>query len=328
MHVALLGLGTTGSFVARQLRAPAVTAIQLYDVKPQRYDLVGPAVDTTVPHAFGLPKDDHHYDVAILATPVGTHLDRARSLLVGGTHVVSLSEDPAEIRQLLELDGLARQRGLSLVVGAGFEPGLSCLLVKHAASALDTIETISVSKAGTGGPACARQHHRALKTEGSEWLDGEWWNRRGGSGRDLAWFPDPIGARDCYKGGLASPHLLHLAFPEAGRITARLAANRRARFTSGLPMLRSPHEDGGPGAVRAELRGTKAGAIETVVYGSVDHPSVAAATVAVVAALGCVQGQAPVGAGGLAEWDDHKAFLRQLHKRGVKIAGFVGVLEA
>jgi len=110
MHVALLGLGTTGSHIARQLRAPAVTAVQLYDVKPQRYDLVGPAVDPTVPHAFGLPSKNHYCDVAILATPVGTHRDRAESLLMGGTHVVSLSEDPDEVRQLLQLDELARHR--------------------------------------------------------------------------------------------------------------------------------------------------------------------------------------------------------------------------
>ena len=71
----------------------------------------------------------------------------------------------------------------------------------------------------------------------------------------------------------------------AERVTARLAATRRDRLTSRLPMLRPPHADGGPGAVRVELRGERAGEGRvTVVYGAMDVPSVAAGAVAARAA--------------------------------------------
>ena len=51
---------------------------------------------------------------------------------------------------------------LTVVLGAGFAPGLTCVLAAHGMSWLDTVEEIHVSKVGTGGPACALVHHRAL----------------------------------------------------------------------------------------------------------------------------------------------------------------------
>ncbi|MGI9595927.1 MAG: hypothetical protein ACR2QK_07190, partial [Acidimicrobiales bacterium] len=176
-------------------------------------------------------------------------------------------------------------------------------------------------------PACARQHHWALKHSGQDWRDGRWELRRGGSGRDLAWFPDPIGARDCYRGALASPILLQREFPEAKRISARMAATRRDRFTGQLPMLRKPHRDGGPGAIRVEVRGRLEGGVETLVYGVMDHPSVAAATVGAVVAVRTGLGLAPPGARGLAHWADARMLLTDLYGRGVKVATFSGKLD-
>jgi hypothetical protein len=241
--------------------------------------------------------------------------------------VVSIADDPDEVEQLLELDDLAARQQRSLVVGAGFCPGLSGILTRFAADRLHQVDAISVSRAGTAGPACARQHHRALKREGRDWRAGQWELRRGGSGRDLAWFPDPIGARDCYRGALASPILLQREFPDADRISARMAATRRDRSTIRLPMLRRPHRDGGPGAIRVEVRGRLNGAVETIVYGVMDHPSVAAATVAAVVAIRAGQGRAPIGARGLAGWNDPASLLSELYGRGIKVAAFSGQLD-
>ena len=265
-------------------------------------------------------------DVVILAGPAGSHVELAETWLKQGSHVISISDDPDDVTGLLDLDSLASSRERSLVVGAGFVPGLSCLLTRYAADMLDTVEIISIYKAGTGGPACARQHHRALKRSGHDWLDGNWVLRRGGSGRDLAWFPDPFGARDCYRGALPSPTLLQRVFPEAERISSRIAATRRDRLTSWLPMLRPPHDDGGPGAIRVEVRGRRNRAVETIILGVIDHPSVAAGTVAAVAAAEAVAGQTPIGAHGLAAWSEPKRILAELHRRGVRVATFNGLL--
>lgn len=331
MRLALVGLGTTGSHLARQLIQAPASSLTLFDIDRGRLRRVSEAVATvardglTVTSAKPTPSDPP--DVVVLAGPVGTHIEMATEMLRAGSHIVSISDQPAEVEQLLWLDRLATKIGRSVVVGAGFAPGLSCVLTRYAADQLDSVDVISVYKAGTGGPACARQHHQALKRTGHDWIDGSWVLRRGGSGRDLAWFPEPFGARDCYRASLASPVLLQRQYPEAQRISARMSATRRDRLTSRLPMLRPPHDDGGPGAIRAEVRGRKGIAIETVILGVMDHPSVAGATVAAVAAVEAGAGRAPVGANGLVHWSDPKAFLTELRLRGVRVASFSGVLD-
>ncbi len=76
-----------------------------------------------------------------------------------------------------------------------------------------------------------------------------------------------IRERDCYRAALPDPVLLHHAFPGVGRITARMAATRRDRLTGPLPMLAPSHLEGGPGAVRVEVRGRRNGVEHVVVLG-------------------------------------------------------------
>src|SRR3954447_26399056 len=174
-------------------------------------------------------------DVVILAG-AGSGVTVARAAVAAGLPVVSVADAVAEVRSLLALDADARAAGVPVVIGAGFAPGLSCLLAAHAASAFDVVDEVHVARVGTAGPACARQHHNALAGSSIDWRDGEWVARRGGSGRELCWFPGPIGARDCYRAALPDALLLQPAFPAAHRVTARLAANRRDRLSAHLPM--------------------------------------------------------------------------------------------
>ncbi len=330
MHAAVLGVGATGSHVARQLTQSPLTELSLFDIDDQQLGRVGTAVrsivtDEVMVHSGPL---EHRAtpDVVVLAGAAGSHVEPAETWLKRGSHVVSISDDADDVAGLLDLDQVATDEERSLVVGAGFVPGLSCLLTRYAATMLDSIEIISTYKAGTGGPACARQHHHALNRDGHDWIDGDWVLRRRGSGRDLAWFPDPFGARDCYRGALPSPALLQKEFPEAQRISSRMAATRRDRLTSRLPMLRHPHEDGGPGALRVEVRGRRDHSVETIILGVMDHPSVAAGTMAAVAAAEAVAGRTPIGANGVAAWPDPKPVLAELHRRGVRVAIFSGLL--
>ncbi len=316
MRFTVLGLGATGSRVVQQLLALPARAVAgsvcVDDIDQRRVEQVLAAHPGAVA---GAHSDSS--EVVILAMPGGLHVDAARRALVRGAHVVSVSDHPDDVVGLLELDELARDAGRALVVGAGFAPGLTCLLARHAGNALDLVEELSIAKAGTGGPACARQHHRALKHLGAEWQGGSWLLRRGGSGRELTWFPDPLGARDCYKGWLSEPELLLRVYPEALRITARMSATRRDRLTSRLPMLRRPHPDGGPGGVRVEVRGRRGRSIETIVYGVMLGPSFAAACVAAEAATYIARADPAPGAWGLGELAEPLELLHRLRDRGV-----------
>jgi hypothetical protein len=264
-------------------------------------------------------------DVALLATPGDMHPESARRFVNEGMSVVSVSDGVDDVRGLLALDDSARQHDVAVIAGAGFSPGLTCLLAVHAGATLDSVDEIHIAKTGTGGPSCAQAHHRALGGDALDWRDGAWVTRRAGSGRELCWFPDPIGGADCYRAALPDALLLSRAFPGVERITARLGATRRDRFTARFPMLRPPHPEGGPGGARVEVRGRRGSARVVQVLGALDRPAVAAGAVAALAAVAAGSGQLQrAGAGGLAELVESLPFLTELAGRGVKAAVFEG----
>ena len=326
MRIAVIGLGAVGARAARQLASTdGVDAVLLRDERPERLDEVaaslGP-VAVAEPAAITAPPEA---DAVVLALPSGRHADLAGELIDLDVPVVSASDAMVDARALLDLGPVAKARGVPLVVGAAFSPGLTCVLARHAAAELDEVDEVHVARLGTGGPACARQHHRALGGTALDWRDGGWLQRQGGSGRELCWFPDPVGAADCYRASLPDALLLVQAFPGVDRVTARLAATRRDRMTARLPMLRKPHPEGAVGAVRVEVRGRRGTRRETRILGAMDRPAVAAGAVAAIAAVQAARGELQaVGAAGLAELVDPVAFLGELARRGVKAAVFEG----
>jgi len=325
VRVAVIGCGAVGARAARQLVSTArVDTVVLRDTRVDWLrsvgESLGPSVHIEVPPYRHAPD----VDAVIIATPSGTHPALARSALERGTAVVSVSDSIEDVRLLLTLDDEARRRDRPVVVGAGFSPGLTCVLARHGARAFDTVDEVHVAKAGTGGPACARQHHHALAGSALDWRDGVWIRRRGGSGRELIWFPEPVGGRDCYRASLADPLLLVPEFPSATRVTARMAATRRDRLTMRLPMLMPPHAEGGPGAARVELRGWRGTSREVAVYGVMDRAAVAAGAVAALATVWALDGRVRSGARGLASMVEPGAFLADLADRGTRVAVFDG----
>lgn len=325
MRIAVVGAGAVGARAARQLASTeSVTEVVLRDTDPARLAEVAASlgeVATAEPPPYDRPPAA---DAVVLAAPAGTHVPPARELVAHGIPVVSTVDDVDEVRGLLELGPEAEVRGVVVAVGAGFSPGLTCVMARHAAAGFDRVDEIHVAKAGTGGPECARQHHRALARTAVDWRDGGWVRRPGGSGRELCWFPDPVAAEDCYRAAVPDALLLLPAFPGVDRVTARMAANRRDRLTARLPMLRPPHAEGGPGAVRVEVRGRRGYGHEVRVLGAMDRPAVAAGAVAAVTATLAAQGQLPAGAAGLAQLVEPVPVLAELAHRGVKVAVFEG----
>ena len=324
MHVAVVGLGAVGTRAARQLASTDdVERVTLCDTQEGRVTEVASSLGKKAVAAQGSADDVPDADVVVLATPCGTQHAAAQALAAEGTPVVTTSDQIDEVRALLDLGPEAEARGTTVAVGATFSPGLTCLLARLAADKLDQVDEIHVARLGTGGPACARQHHDSLGGVALDWRDGGWQRRAAGSGRELSWFPDPIGAADCYRAALPDALLLVPAFPGVGRVTARLAANRRDRLTARLPMLRPPHPEGGLGAVRVEVRGRAADGIAVEILGAMDRPGIAGGAVAALAAVELGAGRARQhGSAGLASLVEVKPFLRELARRGVKVASF------
>jgi hypothetical protein len=326
VRAVLVGIGAVGARVGRQLASTdGLEALTLVDRDPKRAAEVAASLGPPAAVHGWDPAALDDADVLVIATPDG-HRAYAEAALERNAHVVSVADGIDEVRSLLALDAEARERDLAVVVGSGFSPGLSCLLARHAAADFDIVDEVRLAKVGTGGPACAAQHHEALGSSSTEWRDGAWVRRPGGSGRELSWFPDPVGGQDCYRAALPEPLLLVPAFPSAERVAARVAATRRDRMTSRLPMMRPPHPEGVIGAVRVEVRGRRGPVTDTRVLGAIDRPAVAAGAVAAVTAAWAADGRLlRAGAGGLAELvDEPVAFLAELARRGVRAAVFEG----
>ena len=323
--IAVVGVGVTGTRVATNLSGVDGLRIAVVD---RRHDVAVAMARSVAGAAVDL---DHAQfaDVAVLAHPA-PHAAVARRFLSNGVSVVSMSDDVDDIRDLLALADLATDNDIPLVVGAAMAPGLSGLLARLLAEQLASVDEIHVAMHGTGGPACARQHHRALGGTSIGLHDGEWIMRPGGAGRELCWFPEPVNAYDCYRAEIPDPVLLHRVFADVERITARMSATRRDRFTSRLPMLRPPHREGGVGAVRVEVRGGLAdGERETLIAGTSVRSGIAAAAVATAMARWAT---AAPGIAGVVVLGDPRlptaALLEQIAASGVPLSEFTGRARA
>lgn len=327
MRFLVLGAGAVGTRLARQLASTeGVEEVRLRDPDGARLAAVAESLGAPAVLDDGPIDAPAEVDVVVVAAPARRHGELARTFVGRGVPVVSTADAVDDVRALLDLDAEARERDLPVVVGAGFAPGLTCVLARHAADQLDAVDEIHVASSGTGGPACARHHHAALAGRSVDWKDGGWITRPGGSGRELCWFPDPLGGLDCYRAALADALVLVPAFPGVQRVTSRVAATRRDRLTARLPMLWPTHPEGGPGGVRVEVRGRRGSGRDVVVYGAMDRPAVAAGAVAAVAALQVAEGGVAAGAAGLASRVAPVPFLTELRRRGVRAAVFAGDL--
>ncbi len=318
--VGLVGYGVTGRRIGSHLLRQG-TRVAIFD--PMVSGLQRGAV--AVGHAADLAVTD----VVALSHP-HPHAQLAAEYLVTGVSVVSMSADIADVRALVDLDERARRSGAVMIVGAAMSPGLSGLLADHLWRQLHVAEEIHVATHGTAGPACAVQHHDALGETAIGWHDGVWIERPGGSGRELDWFPEPIGARDCYRAALPDPFLLQRIFPTVSRISARVSGTRRDRLTARLPMLTPPHAAGDIGAVRVEVRGAAAdGARLTVIAGASGPTSDLAAVVATACIEACIAGTVEPGVHLVGAPELHPAaLLRRVVALGVRLQEFTGVARS
>lgn len=285
MRALVVGAGAVGTKVSQQLLSSnTVDKILLRDVSPEKLGLASKTLGNRVEVEHFPFSKNMDADIVIIASPRGTQLEVVRQAISLRRPTVVVSDGLSETVSILNLEKEAFELGVPVVVGTGFAPGLSCVLASYGKTLLEEIEEIHVSKMGTGGPSCALVHHRALSRVSFGWRDDKWYKRFGGSGRELLWFPEPVGPQDCYHAALSDPILLHNAFPEVSRISAKMAATRRDRFTAFFPMLTPPHTEGGIGAIRVELRGIKNGIQENIILGVSEYPALAAASVTALTA--------------------------------------------
>jgi hypothetical protein len=305
--VGLVGQGVVGERIVTRLPG-IVDSLSIQVIDPRRESV---------------PAD---VDAVVLAMG-GGHAALAELLVRRGVPVVSVSDDLDDVRAMLDLDDLAREHDVTMVVGAGMSPGLTGLLARMLADQVAECDEIHIAVHGTAGPSCARANHGALSGRAIGIHDGGWIQRPAGSGREQCWFPEPVGAYDCYRAARPAPLLLHRAFPNVARISERVSANRRDRFTAWLPMLSPPHREGGVGAVRIEVRGAGADGMRvTKIVGVAELVGTAAAATAGAFVVEVLAGRLPAGTIGPADdVVDTIGVLQTVGRLGVRLQEFTGV---
>jgi hypothetical protein len=327
------GLGEVGVRTARQLRdTPGVDPLFVASRGRAPADSVASALlDGATPWDLddGLPSG---LTAVAAALPDDGDVELARAATRAGVAFASAADDSGVIGALLALDVDARRAGTSVVAGCGLAPGLSDVLARHAADALDTVDEIHVARWGVAGESCTASARRAHRDPGLEWRDGTFVHDRN-QGTELVWFPEPVGARDCALVA-TGVELLVAANPRIERATARLGVPP-ARGGVRQRLTPPTRRDAGAtwGAVRTEVWGQQGTARAAVVYGVIEQTAVASGTVLGVT-TGWLAGALPevaaprVGSFGLGAAVTAPPFLAELARRGVKAAAFEGAAVA
>jgi saccharopine dehydrogenase-like NADP-dependent oxidoreductase len=268
-----------------------------------------------------------------------------------GIHYVDMNDDHEVAEALLldpSWDQRARRAGVTVLIDCGVVPGLSGLLVRHAAEQLDGAERVAIRFAwnySRNYPAAIQHFLRINSGDGPQYVDGRHVRMRPFEGREPVEFQEPIGSTDVYFTGVPDPVAIARFIPGVQHATAKgafhqEAANRlmedmvRWGFTSyeppaartpspmeylvmylgspqGEPYFEIPRHDL-PLAVRVEVDGSRAGRPTTLRYEAHDHSRRATTTFTALAALAVAQRELAPGVLAPEAWPHPAPFLRTL----------------
>ena len=187
--------------------------------------------------------------------------------LDAGIHYVDMNDDH-EVAEAVLLDPLwaerARSAGVTLLLDCGVVPGLSGMLVRHAADQLGSIDRVAVRFAWNYSheyPAALHHFFRINSGEGPQLIDGELVRMAPFAGREEVGFGTPV-----YFTGIPDPVAVSHFVPGVREATAKGAffqeeANRLLEelIRSGLAPAGLGRDPSPRGAARRARRGRWAG---------------------------------------------------------------------
>ncbi len=313
MHVLIAGVGAIGARAARVLSETAgVSRISLLDHEPGRADQVAKAIGA---RAHGIesssPDDCPSCDAMLVALPPVADETFSISAIAKGVPLVTVGASPPSIESILEAGHAATA---PVVTGAGMSPGLTEVLARHASGLFDRIDEIRVAISGYAS-GTGMNVARALLSDPVQVRGGTVVSVRPGV-QQVAWFPEPIGERQCVRSPFGV-RTLQRAFPEVPSITV----------WSEEPGRKQKDDWGG---ARIEVWGTQGARHSVVVYGFAERVAVASAVVGSVA-IGAILGLMPTvladGAprvGVFSEFVQPVPVLKECALRGIAVATYVG----
>lgn len=142
MNITVLGAGLVGGAIVRDLAQDRQHQVTAVDINPKNLavldeDTAIRTILADLQHAPTIPSLVAESDLVICAVPGFMGFRTLKAVIEAGKHAVDISffpEDP------LELDTLARQKGITAVVDCGVAPGLSNIIAGYVDNLLDATE--------------------------------------------------------------------------------------------------------------------------------------------------------------------------------------------
>jgi lysine 6-dehydrogenase len=260
-----------------------------------------------LPISIDVSRDDSLLDLLdkfnVVASAVGPFYRFEKRLaemaIKAGADYVSLCDDYDAANEVLKLNQFAQERGVRVITGLGWTPGISSVFARDGFDSLESTEKINISWAGNSGdsPGMAVILHvmHAFSGHVPSFQQGQDVTVRAGSERTKIEFLPPIGDIYVYHVGHPEPVTMPKYFPGVKEVTLKGGVNedflnrltiaveklgvlRIQRFRNGLaklfkktmPVLRRL---GGVGSeysgVRVDLIGTKHGKKYKLIYNAV-----------------------------------------------------------
>lgn len=173
----------------------------------------------------------------------------ARLALEEGVHYISICDDYDGAQALLNLHPQAEEKGVTLVTGMGWTPGLTNLAALAGIRELETPRAIHVAWAGSAeddsGLAVTLHVLHAFAGRVPSFRGGKLVTVPAGKGPYWVDFPPPLGTIATYECGHPEPITLSRSFPGVEEVTLRGAITQRlpnaiGRLLGRVPFLHGP----------------------------------------------------------------------------------------
>jgi hypothetical protein len=319
VRVVVLGCGFHGRGIAYQL-ADSVD-VCVFDRDRERAAAVGTkagvrwgTVDVTDAEGLRAALDGGDAVVNAVGPYHLTALGVIEAALEAGIHYVDMNDDHEVAEAVLlerSWEERAQSAGVTLLLDCGVVPGLSGMLVRHAADQLGSVDRVAVRFAWNYSheyPAALHHFFRINSGEGPQLIDGELVRMPPFSGREEVGFGTPV-----YFTGVPDPVAASRFVPGVREATAKGAffqeeANRLLEelIHSGAPpqdWVEIPRREA-PLVVRVE--------VDELAYEVHDHNRRASTSFTALAALAVLRGELGPGVWAPEAWPNAAAFLQEL----------------
>lgn len=163
----------------------------------------------------------------------------AKAVIQAGVSYVSLCDDYDATEKVLKLNEMAVEKGVTVISGCGWTPGLSNILAHLGIEKLEDARHVRIAWSGDAGDSeglAVIQHTLHIFTgKVKTYCDGRHGWVSAGSGREYVSFPEPIGTIPVFHVGHPEPITLPRVFPQLKNVS--LKGGLTPSWLNGLAMV-------------------------------------------------------------------------------------------